>query len=442
MGTNYLLELFSYLEKKDIEYCVIGDSESLPEVIDGDVDIVFSNENYILAPEILKDFCGSSGCRLVQELKHEVTASYYALSYTDESSKNYYLHPDICSDYYRDTRLLISSEQILRNRKRAKYQNGQEKSFYIAAPEIDFIYYLIKKIEKGSVNQKQFDHIISRYYEAETRCKDMALNYFTSAEVGDVIRVIQENELNSLNAMLASLAHGLLVNRRATTLDRYKNILRGLKRIIQPTGLTISFLGPDGAGKTAIGEYLERDLAPAFRGVRRFHLKPSALLKSRVQPEINVSNPHSQPLRGWVASFIKLGYFLADYIWGYVSLIQLLKARSHLIIFDRYFHDLLIDPVRYRYGAPLSLAKFTSIFIPKPDLFIVLDAPAEVIQARKQEVSLAETERQRKSYLKFAESRSNCIVLDTSIGIEETAFQGSTQILEFMEKRLKKRLKL
>ena len=60
---------------------------------------------------------------------------------------------------------------------------------------------------------------------------------------------------------------------------------------------------------------------------------------------------------------------------------------------------MLVDPRRYRYGGAMWLARWVGKIIPKPDLWILLDAPAEVLQKRKQEVPPEETARQRRAYL-------------------------------------------
>ena len=70
-----------------------------------------------------------------------------------------------------------------------------------------------------------------------------------------------------------------------------------------------------------------------------------------------------------------------------------------------------------------------SFFIPKPDLWILLDAPPEVIQSRKQEVSFEETEMQRKAYLKLTKNFQNCIVIDASKPLTQVVIKTSKEIL-------------
>jgi thymidylate kinase len=91
-----------------------------------------------------------------------------------------------------------------------------------------------------------------------------------------------------------------------------------------------------------------------------------------------------------------------------------LDRKSALLICDRYYHDLLIDPARYRYGGPEWAARGVARLMPQPDLWVLLDAPAEVLQARKREVSFEETCRQRDAYLSFIRDQRDCAVVDAA----------------------------
>jgi thymidylate kinase len=56
--------------------------------------------------------------------------------------------------------------------------------------------------------------------------------------------------------------------------------------------------------------------------------------------------------------------------------------------------------------------------MPRPNLWVLLDAPAEVLQARKQEVSPEETARQRREYLTFVRRQQNYVIVDASQSLE------------------------
>jgi thymidylate kinase len=437
--TECLNLFFSFLNNNGILYSVIGDTRELPDIVPSDIDIVVSYDAFKKINYIVKQFTTKFECNLVQILQHESTSAYFVVSFVGHNNKIEYIKPDICSDYYRNGKPFIRANELLENIKIATTESGRQKSFYVCSPEVEFSYYLIKKIDKGILNKQQFEHLLQQYEQAQQKCKAKLLTYWLSEEVNTIIKALECADFEKLKASLPHLKNQLSKNTTVTFKDRYNEFQRKLYRILNPTGMFLVFLGPDGAGKTAIGQCLEHELAPVFRGVQRFHLRPS-LLGKKGKENIAVTNPHGKPVRSIFSSLVKLVYFFCDYLLGFVVKVLPLKIKSQLIIFDRYYHDLLIDPKRYRYGASMMFAKIVSWLIPKPDLFIVLDAPAEVIQARKQEVPLEETQRQRTAYLKFAREQSNCIVLDTSVGIEETVKQGSEQILAFMKERQMRRL--
>ena len=113
-----------------------------------------------------------------------------------------------------------------------------------------------------------------------------------------------------------------------------------------------------------------------------------------------VTDPHGKPPRGLIASIFKLGLFFVDWWWAYLGVLLHARAKVTLVISDRYYNDLLADPKRYRFGAPLWLARLVFKLMPRPDQVIVLAGDPNVIHARKQEVTMAELVRQRKRQIK------------------------------------------
>jgi thymidylate kinase len=75
----------------------------------------------------------------------------------------------------------------------------------------------------------------------------------------------------------------------------------------------------------------------------------------------------------------------------------------------------------------------------KPDLVVLLDAPAEVLQGRKQEVPLAETERQCRAYRAVVQSLSNGRVINAAQSVEKVGADINRAILDFMAQRAQER---
>ncbi|HUI84628.1 MAG TPA: hypothetical protein VL240_10410 [Candidatus Binatia bacterium] len=196
-------------------------------------------------------------------------------------------------------------------------------------------------------------------------------------------------------------------------------------------GLWVAFFGPDGVGKSAVIDELKLLLGPTLGSITRFHFRPGFCRSAPERPP--VTDPHGQAARGVLISIFKLVYWLVDCWWGYLAVIRPAVSRGHMVIFDRYYSDILVDPTRYRLPAGARWpARCLVRLAPRPDLCIILDAAAEVVQRRKQEVSLVEVQRQRGAYLAiFRPSRRNVIV-NADSPISEVARRAAVAILSFL----------
>jgi thymidylate kinase len=104
--------------------------------------------------------------------------------------------------------------------------------------------------------------------------------------------------------------------------------------------------------------------------------------------------------------------------------------------------DGLVDPVRYRYTGPRWLLKLIWRLTPKPDLIILLDAPAEVLQARKQEVPFEVTARQRDAYGRLLAELGGGRVVDVSRPLGHVVSTVDGIVLERLAGRVRRRLGL
>jgi len=202
-------------------------------------------------------------------------------------------------------------------------------------------------------------------------------------------------------------------------------------------GFMVVILGPDGSGKSSVIRKISQTFAEKS-AIKLFHLRP-ALGRATTTKEggYPVTDPHKSPPYGLFVSGIKILYFLFDYGVGYLVKIQPLLRQQMIVFFDRYYHDLLVDPRRYRYGGPMWLARLAGKMIPSPDMFLLLDASPEVLQGRKQEVSFAETARQREAYLQFVLAQKNGVVVDASQALNQVVTTCHQEILNVMDRRVK-----
>jgi thymidylate kinase len=167
--------------------------------------------------------------------------------------------------------------------------------------------------------------------------------------------------------------------------------------------IVISLMGVDGSGKTTLAKQLNK----IFKKSKYLHLKPYILFQDR---RTTIKNPHSQKKSTTILSLLRLLSWLISYKIFFYK-----KKNKKIYIFDRYVHDILIDPLRYKHGLSQKSTKFILKFFPKPNLWIFLNPPLKNIISRKSELPVNELRRQVKDYIHFFKNQKNVIKLNKNL---------------------------
>lgn len=381
------------LKERNIAYVLLNGYEDIvAETNDSDIDILLPKKDFLSINKLLNEICCAKGWKVIQVFHHDVYAKNIFL-FSEQSQE--ILNLDIYGFLSRLNVPLFTEDEIFQ--KAILFNN-----FKILSKEQEFIYYLIKKLDKNELTKEKFDYLKSIFLNSNEECGFLLKEYFPKTHLL-IEESFRKGNMNLLirKQVIEDFSKGNSVNLKY----KIKNVLRFIKRIYKPTGLVVAFLGSDGSGKSTIIELLKSSNLP-FRKFQYFHLKP---IKPKQTNSI-VSDPHKQPIYSPLKSYFKLLYLIVQYNLGWLKNILPLKIKSTLIVFDRYYDDLLVDPKRFRYGGGILIAKWVNKLIPKPDIVFVLTASPEIIYRRKQEVKIDELIRQIKAYNSLANKKDYHII--------------------------------
>jgi thymidylate kinase len=207
---------------------------------------------------------------------------------------------------------------------------------------------------------------------------------------------------------------------------------------------TVALVGPDGSGKTTISERILKESSVSvkriYMGINRSESNvalPTTKLLDWIDKlrgrnrKAGPKNPESERsklpknpiLRAFkeVKSAVLLANRLLDEAYRYLVTWFWLK-RGNLVIFDRHFYldyyHYDIQTVNQRWTNRLH-GHFLEHVFPKPDVVIYLDAPAELLFARKGEGSIELLETRRQNYLSLKNAFHNFYVVDASQPVDK-----------------------
>lgn len=425
---DFLLAFFRSLDGNKVRYCVLHSWEELPHQLSSDLDVAVHPDDRAKLAAAFQELC-DAGYDIIQIINYFILAYAFQFCWWDASAMSS-IAIDVIFKHQRGPFIKPGAKEIVAGRRR-------HGSFWIPSSDSEFTYLLARKTYKGSVSAEQerrLNTLISQL--GVSRARELADKLFRPQLTTRILHACANATLDQLLPKIRKQASRAAFTRNPISLswEAIREKVRLICRWFQPTGLFIAALGPDGSGKSTLIQNLIQQIGPLWRDHKLFHWRPMLLWRGKSTRD--TTQPHSVPPRSSLASSIRALAHLLDYWFGYWFVIRPFTARTGLVIFDRYFDDMLVDPRRYRYGGPLWLLRILQLLVPRPDLTLVLDAPEEIVLARKQEVEPTETQRQRKLYLQCARDGASMRIINTTGSISLVTDDAVRAITQYLARRV------
>ena len=379
---EHITEVIGFLNE-NADYAVLRNFEGLPENNNSrDIDIIITRKSYRRMRRALVELIDHSGWKIITYLNSDRLISYVCATTSEEKTEI------VQWDFFFDTSVwgvqLMSAEEFLAH----KQFNG---FLYYVGVECQFLDKILYNSAVGSKYPEKYRATREAAEESEI-VKSKIRHIFGCSSAGECEQ--KRGKRLFFKALWNNLKRrpfGVLAGIFAFLYTFIGNYLRSR------TGFSIGFTGPDGSGKTTVIDTILERIAPVFKTAHKYyHFRPalfgnlgevahSAGIKKEVDRDY--SNPHRGGKTGKLSSLARLAYYSIDYIIGYFVKVKSVTRITRVVIFDRYFTDIICDSRRSRiYLGRKFLYWWKRLLIPSLDYNILLTASSETILARKREL--------------------------------------------------------
>ena len=384
------------------------------------------------SPEMLSEYSDIDLCirkndltHIMKWLKyHPVTLKVHAVKKSYMTSVNVFLKDgrllnlDLIWSFKRKSLVFLSAEPVL------------ERSYLNS--------YGVRQMNK--VDQIRY---ISLFYELNNA--EIPLKYRSDFELLsdkegplDTLLYVNCNPKIKGGSILAKFLKTQKENRFPKNLiNTFNYLIDSIKPVLFSKGMTITFSGVDGAGKSTVIENVKHEIEKKNRKRvivlrHRPSLLPilSAWTKGKANAEQIAANtlPRQGGNGNYLNSLFRFSYYYLDYLFGQFFIFAKYISRGWVVIYDRYYFDFINDSKRSNIKLPKSIIKAGYKLLLKPDLNFFLYADPKTILSRKQELDSATIVHLTADYIGLFESL-NATSAGKYIAIENIELKNTIEFI-------------
>jgi thymidylate kinase len=418
---RFLSSFCQHLTNKDIKIGLVHGLQDQPFLIGRDFDFLVSRKHETRATSAAADFF-KANCSSFYHHYNPVGVHQYLGWIAGHGGQLLHIEIDII------TRLRLRWGPLV-------FNNLEEPTRQLA-PTLNVPYYpwagfykhfLIKFLAgcwrslentRGSWGLAAQDHAIIRNRLAYWFGKRLSAKIFAAALSGN---------LTKLKLIHNTVRLRLLLKTFATPLGFFYWPKEELARIFyaSPGAPSVAIVGPDGVGKSTVIKQLS-DCFTATTCYPRITLKhwrphlfpPISRLLGRRQ--LNHNSPMAPRRSSGAFQYFRLFYYALDFWIGWWFKDRLASNSLTVILYDRCFLDMVVDPLRFGIKSN-KLAAHIGRFLKRPDYIFALASPPEDVLKRKRELGSHEIAVQNHAWLQLYSLNSIDAVVEVKHGSPEVA---------------------
>lgn len=413
---------FRECNNQNISYCVLRNYEGLPSQTGRDIDILIDNSHINQVDEIIKKVSTEFGWFIFLNKKEE-SHYYYTLC---RETEPFIINFDFQFDFrYCDIKY-FDGNAVLKNRR-------QYKLFFI--PPVGFeavTLFLNSVLAKRFVKYSYRDLILKSYNANPEKFNDFLVRIVGQDLTLSVMALMTSEKWDRLPTYRNRIINRIRFNTHVSVLNetiyRIKHFSLKIMRILNPPGVFVALIGPDGVGKTTIATNLIKILENFFPKCCYIHSgyrmegvpNIGGFLKSDKKKSCDRGGKNNLQHENRVLEYSRVIYHICSFMLGYYIKVLPAKRRRELVIADRYYYDIVVNPSRKNITLSSLFYRTFLPFVHRPDLLIILYADPQQIYRRKQELTLNEIKRQLNLYRKFGLRHKKTYFIKCEEDIEHT----------------------
>jgi thymidylate kinase len=423
---QYISSVFQLLNEQ-VRYAVLRNYACLPQTnVSRDIDIVITKQDLKRIKVSMLQIMESLNWKLVNYLKSDRLTTFVCGKLDENDGAllvqwDFFVHTSVYGI------VLMSAEECLKNR----IFNG---ILYHVTPEIEFLDKYLYYLAVGQPYPEKYGLLKQK----------MGGNEYVQKILKTVFgcETIEKCDYSSSH----QLRFHALAHRLSTSISSLGELFGFIMSYIEnylssSTGFSIGFTGVDGVGKTTVIHALLQELSSIFSNAHvLLHFRPGIYgnlgevahktgLKKTV--DNNFEKPHRGTKTGRLSSLLRLIYYTVDYQLGFWLKVKSTTRFTKLVIFDRYYTDVICDGRRSRiFLSERFLTNWGRCLVPSLDFMIFLIADPEKIRQRKNELTLNEIKLIQEREIRLA-TQPNCLLVKN----EDTPRNAVYQVLQFVFER-------